>query len=715
MFSAVICIYGCKSIKTSKPDNTVLFTIDDQPVTNQEFIYVYEKNNFNDTLPLQESVDHYLDLFIKFKLKVAEAHDRGLHNTQAFIQEFNSYKDQLTEPYLKEKDVTDQLVREAYQRMKEEVNASHILIQLPMPAMPEDTLKVYNQLMELRERIIAGEDFNALAKEYSQDPSAKTNGGNLGYFSALQMVYPFEEMAYNTPVGQVSKPFSTSFGYHLLQVNDRRLNRGQVKVSHIMIRATEGLSSEDSLQAWQKINRLHQQLENGAAWVQLVEQYSEDLNTKNSGGTLPWLSSGNIHPAFAKVAFSLDEKGEFSGPVQTPYGWHIIRLEQKKSLEPLAEMEAEIRAKIEKDSRSQLQQSHLIKRLKKENNFVDTQNLSDIQPDSSLLQGKWQPEKDTLNPSVLFTISGQSYNENDFFKFITNNQRPHSGISPRYYLQLLYDDFVTQSLIEYEKEHLAEKYPEYRMLLQEYKEGILLFQLMDEQVWSKAAQDTTGLQKFFDSNSDNYQWDERAELIMLQASSKSTLDSAVALLSQRFYEIPDLHYDINEDNNMELTLNRVSRELQNNERHLFIHSSEAAYQKISAYLLERGISSEQLHFQESEQPYLQIKSKSKKALSLRFSGLMVEEGLFEKASLPVLHTISWQPGIQEFAVDGNFYYILIKKILKPQAKQLNEIKGKVIADYQDYLEKAWVEELGEKYSIQVNERAKKKIYKNVLR
>lgn len=714
--TVVLTIYSCKSLESNRPDKTVLFTIDEKPVTNEEFLYVYQKNNFNDTLPLQQSIDHYLDLFIKFKLKVAEARQRGMHNTQEFIQEFETYKEQLTEPYLKEKDVTDKLIKEAYNRLKEEVNASHMLIQLPSPAMPEDTLQVYNQLMSIRERVVAGEDFAELAKEFSQDPSAKTNGGNLGYFSALQMVYPFEEMAFTTPEGEVSLPFRTRFGYHILQVHDRRASQGQVKVSHIMIRATEGLPIEDSLQARQKINHIYQQLENGTDWNKLVQQYSEDLNTKNSGGALPWLSTGNIHPSFAKEAFALENKGDYSKPVKTPYGWHIIRLEEKKSLEPLHEMEASLRGKIEKDSRSQLQKSHLISRLKEENNFKEVSSLNALEPDSSLLKGNWQPQKDTLNPLTLFTIAEEPYNQNQFFDYVLSHQKPQQGITAKYYLQLLYEEFIDESLVEYEKSHLAEKYPDYRLLLQEYEEGILLFQLMDDQVWSKAAEDTTGLREFFTNNTQNYRWNERASLLMLQANNKNTLDSALAVLPQRFYAIPELDFTITEKTNLDLILNRVAREVENNpDRHVFINSSEEANQKISSYLLERGISDEQLHFQDSDQPSVQIRSKSKKALSLRFPGLLVEEGAFERSGLPILAKSKWLPGVEQLVEDGNYYYIDIKEILKPRPKQLNEIKGKVIADYQDYLEKNWVEELRQKYSVEVNERARKKLYRQLDR
>ncbi len=695
-------------------NNRALFTIEGQPVSNEEFLFVYQKNNFNDTLPPKKSVDHYLELFINFKLKVAEARSQGIHNTQQFIQEFGTYKEQLMQPYLQEKNVTEQLLNEAYSRMQQEVNASHILIKLPAPAMPADTVRVYRQLEKIRQRILNGENFGEMAREYSDDPSAASNEGNLGYFSALQMIYPFEEQAYQTPVGNISKPFRTQYGYHILKVNDKRRTQGEIKVSHLMVRATAGISAEDSVNAVQKIDQIHQQLISGGDWNKLVQQYSDDLNTKNSGGVLPWLATGNVHPAFANAAFALPTKGAISAPIKTPYGWHIIRLEDKKELQPLEEIEANLRAKIEKDSRSQLGRKHLVNRLKRENQFEDKEKLNLIQPDSALLKGGWQPAKDTLQLIELFSINKQTYTQNDFYEFILQNQQAQENITASYYLQLLYDQFIVEKLIEYEKAHLSEKYPEYRLLLKEYEEGILLFQLMDEEIWSKASTDSTGLKQYFNANKEDYQWKERADVVVLKATNKDTLNEALTKLNNQYYEIPNKSYNIDESTNLELLLNKISNDVQNfPDRHIFIYSSKDAYRKISSYFLERSLPAGRLHFEASESPKIGIKSKSKKALSLLLTNLVVEEGLFEKNELPILKKIAWQPGIQNLTHDGYFYHIEVKKILKPMPKQLNEIKGKVISDYQDYLEKNWVAELKQKYSVVVNENARKQIYKQV--
>ena len=278
----------------------------------------------------------------------------------------------MAKPYLTETSVTEQLAKQAYERLKEEVNAAHILIGIPGDGTPEDTLSAYEQAIAIRDQALNGSEFSTLASQHSKDPSAASNGGNLGYFSALQMVYPFEEAAYNTEIGAISQPVRTQFGYHLVNVLDRRPARGKVKVSHIMVRAAEGISDMDSLSASKQVNEIHQRLKNGGDWDQLCQQFSDDLTTRSKSGALPWLGAGDMNniPTFEKTAFALDQIGEISSPVQTPYGWHIIRLDDKKELEPYETKAEELKQKIARDSRSELNQQALIKRLKSDNDFV---------------------------------------------------------------------------------------------------------------------------------------------------------------------------------------------------------------------------------------------------------------------------------------------------------------------------------------------------------
>lgn len=654
-FILIACLLfaACKAIR--KPDSSPdpLLTIGDSPVSSEEFYYVYEKNHAyadaedaEEQNDIQADIKEYLDLFINFKLKVKEAESLGMDKEEGFIQELEGYRKQLAQPYLTENHVTDQLVEEAYERLKVEVNASHILINVPPEAKPQDTLLAYNKITDIRERTMAGEDFEELAREYSNDPSALENGGNLGYFTALQMVYPFEDAAYNTNIDEISLPVRSRFGYHLIKVNDKRPSQGKVKVAHIMVRSTEGLPAEDSVAARTKISEIYKRLQNGGNWDELAAQFSDDVNTKSQGGSLPWISTGNLIPSFEDAAFNLREPGDISPPVKTPYGWHIIKLEEKAGLEPFEEIRESLEARVSKDSRSQLNKVALIKRLREENNLAEyPENLEQVHQDAESINASWLKIKDTTVIDLpIFAIADETYYIKDFFTYAEKKDKPDENPISRHEVNLLYQAFLEESLLDYEERHLAEKYPDYRMLINEYREGILLFQLMDEKVWSKALLDTAGLQQFFEQTQEKYLWQERADASILNVANEEIL-------------------------------NRVKREL-----------GEHAYSDSLVAALSKTLNEDApLSFQH-------------------------ESGLFEPASHPALNEVAWAPGRYTIEKDDRIFYIVIHKLVPPSLKELDEIRGVVISDYQDYLENEWVSSLKEKYEVQVDGKVLKKVY-----
>jgi len=628
----LLCLFlACKASQNNIMENAALITIDGEPVPADEFLYVFNKNQYNiDSISQRQEVLDYLELYVNFKLKVKEAEELGIHETDAFKEELEGYRKQLAKPYLTERKVTEDLIEEAYQRLKTEINAAHILLSLSPNASPEDTLKAYNKAIDIRRQAIQGKDFHQLARQYSEDPSATMNGGDLGYFTALQMVYPFEDAAYKTPKGQISMPVRTRFGYHLIYVKDKRPSQGQVKVSHIMVRATQGISAEDSIAARKKIYEIYEQLRKGADWFEMANQYSDDIASKASGGALPWFGTGSMIPEFENAAFSLSEEGKFSEPIKTAYGWHIIRLDDKKPLEPFEVLQPTLEMKVSKDSRAELNKAALIKRLKQENDFrpndeMITAATEDI--DSSLVMGQWTytAENQALN-NTLFTIKDKAYTVKDFYNYITEKQRPQRNMTVAQYMQVLYEQFSEEQLIAYEEAHLPEKYNEYRMLLKEYRDGILLFELMDKKVWSKAVEDTAGLRNFYEQHLSNYQWGERAKARIYVTTSQQKLDSVKTknLLNQDDLENKDL-------------------------------------------------------------------------------ALNVFKGEYEQSDLPVLSKISWAPGTYDTQYDNRYYYIVVEEILPPVTKKLNEIRGQVISDYQNHLEKEWVSVLREKHEVQIND------------
>ena len=532
LFILTVCFFysvanaqvGTLAVTSTSKDAAVpspIFSYGDEVVYGDEFMRVFNKNKREENAPTQEEIEEYLDLYVKFKLKVAEAYSRKMDTVPSFINELAGYREQLAQPYLTDKSVTDMLVKQAFDRSQQEVNASHLLINCPLDAKPADSLAAYQKILGLRNRIEKGEDFSTIATQYSEDPSAKSNAGNLGYFTAFQMIYPFENAAFNTAVGSVSMPIRTHFGYHLVHVIDRRKSMGDVKVGHIMIK----YYNEGQIDSTKKrIDAVLTKLKAGADWNKTVEEFSEDFNTNSKGGELSWFSrtTSNVPNEFKDAAYGLEKDGDFSTPFKTKFGWHIIRRVEMKSLPAYDEMKDVIRRKVERDTRSELNKDVVVARVKIENKFKEVKGLDSVKGNfgEELIQGKFKKKEGT--GMVLFQIANKSYTDSDFYTYVLANQGKTNKTLANAVIDL-YSEFVKQSNLDYEKSILEVKYDDFKYIMQEYKDGILLFELTDNEVWSKAVADSAGLEAFYAKNQANYMWKERAD-----ASIFSCKDAKVA-------------------------------------------------------------------------------------------------------------------------------------------------------------------------------------------
>jgi peptidyl-prolyl cis-trans isomerase SurA len=728
-----VALAACKSQQPtagdSTPSQTTLFSIAGEPVSEQEFLYVYRKNNISrDTVQPSEDLRQYLDLYINFKLKVREAREKGLHQQPSFQEELDSYKKQLARPYLTESSVTEQLVNEAYQRLATEINASHILIAINPGAAPADTLAAWQKAQDLRQRALAGTDFGDLARRFSDDPSAQSNRGNLGYFTALQMVYPFENAAYTTPVGAVSAPVRTRFGYHVLKVHDKRPSQGKVKVAHLMVRTQPDMSAEEQATAKARVEALYQQLQQGESWDALVRQFSEDKSTAAKGGELQAFSTGQMIPEFEKVSFGLTEKGSIGAPVQTPYGWHIIKLLEREGLPPLEEIRGELEARVSRDSRSQLQEEALIARLKNENDFSENKAALQAlmqQADSSLLQGSWnyQPSE-AEGAQLLFSLTDSTYTTADFVAWLSEHPYNRQTAAPAILLDRLYREWQKEEIISYEEAHLETKYEDYRMLVQEYHDGILLFQLMKENVWAKALEDTTGLQNYFTQHQDKYQWQERIEGLVLNAANEQVLKQAQDLLAKAPYTLSSKTLTepvvdkgaLTAQTRRELGMLMASM-LHRHDQLLHIEAPQEMAPLFRSHLEESGFNQSRYQIKQAaarQGVSLQLLSSSPTALEQLFNtrqplNLQVISGPFERGDHPVVDAIRWQPGQYPLAQDGRQYLVVVEEVLPPGPKKLDEVRGQAISDYQQYLEQEWVARLRTNYEVRVNKKEVEKL------
>jgi peptidyl-prolyl cis-trans isomerase SurA len=514
LLSFVLGIVFSTHLSAQEKASPTILSIAGENISKAEFERVFKKNNNKETTFDKKSVNDYLNLYINYKLKVKESIQLGMDTAKSFVDELSGYRKQLAQPYLVDKEVTEFLLKEAYNRMKTDVRASHILIKVSPDALPKDTLEAYNKAVKIRTEILKGADFTAIAKVKSDDPSAKENGGDLGFFTALQMVYQFESAAYNLKTDELSMPVRTRFGYHIIKVTESRAAQGEVKVAHIMVKSAAGIKESDSLTAVQKINEIYAKLKAGENFEDLAKKFSDDQGSAKNGGALPMFGTGRMVPEFEKAAFSLKNIGDLSQPVKSSYGWHIIKLLEKKPLGTYEELQADLKSKVGKDSRSELSKSSMINRIKQKYSFKEMPKAKEEfmkEVDSSLTQGKWTAEKTASLKKVMFTLSNNSYTQQDFSKFLEDHQSHKSGSSPKAVANNSYNDWVNENCISYEEKHLDSLYVDFRNLMQEYRDGILLFELTDKKVWSKAVKDSAGLKEFYDKNKNNYKWGDRLE------------------------------------------------------------------------------------------------------------------------------------------------------------------------------------------------------------
>jgi peptidyl-prolyl cis-trans isomerase SurA len=509
----VLCVMAINAFSQS---DATLITIGDTKVSKGEFERIYQKNNnnlYNESE--KKTPEEYLDLFIDFKLKVIEAERLKMDTSSVFINELAGYREELAAPYLTDVKYSEQMVMDLYDRTTKEVSASHILLQFPKNATPEQEEDALKRIKEIRQEIIDGKDFNEAAVEYSEDPSAKTNQGRLGYFTAFQMVVPFENAAFTTPVGEVSEPVRSSFGYHLLKVDDIRENKGEILVAHIMKMFPNDVTPEIKMRLKAQIDSIYAELQNGADFAELAKTKSDDKRSAVQGGEMPWFSSGRMIPEFANAAFALNNIGDYTEPIETAYGYHIIKKLDARPVPSFTESKANLEARIKQDpERSITSKQIFIDNLKTEYNYSENQEGKD--------KLKFKLTTDTLEYSnfELFNIDNKSYTIEQYQEYLKK-----TNAEPAPYLRN-FDNWVEYEITALENSKLEEKYPEFRYLYQEYHDGILLFNISEEKIWNFASQDTVGLEEYYKKNNGKYLWEDRFKGMVITCKDIATREEA---------------------------------------------------------------------------------------------------------------------------------------------------------------------------------------------
>jgi peptidyl-prolyl cis-trans isomerase SurA len=458
------------------PDD-ILITIDNTAVTAEEFIYSFKKSHQNEDSLSESAIDDYLRLFINYKLKVLEAKSSGYDTAELYIKELTGYQEQLKSSYRTAEKVIQDLKREAYERMKQEVKASHILIRVSENALPEDTVAALQRIIELKERA-RKENFEKLALAFSEDPSAKVNKGDLGYFTAFQMVYPFENAAYNTQPGEISDPVRTRYGYHILKVHDKRPSAYKIKLYQVQL---SGKTPESKAQVNNKIFEIHEMLQNGLKPEQVAESIDKEQYTLQTG-SLPSLTLSQVPREIQEVAMQLTVPGEISDPVKSDLGWHIFILEERSPLPAYEEMENQLDRMVRKTDRLATYQEQLMDQLYKKHDV-------DLQVSKKSISKVVDGEEDIS----LFKINNRNFVLSQFIKDLRKNK---VALSNERAVSKAYSDYINEQVLNVEDQEIIAENAELRWLLKEYEEGLLLFNIMEDSVWNRAVHDKEGLEEY---------------------------------------------------------------------------------------------------------------------------------------------------------------------------------------------------------------------------
>jgi len=633
----IILIYLWPSLcKAQELNNRILLTVGGIKTEAGEFIRMYKKSAEPGKVP---DIDSYLNQFILFRQKVANAVSEGYDSTKAFKAELNGYRNQLAQNYLTDTQTKEKIIRQAYQRSLTEINAWHILIALPPDASPDDTIRAWEKATDVKERIVKGEPFENVARGSSDDESVKINGGNLGYFTVFQMIMPFEDAAYSLKKGAISDPVRTPYGYHIIKIVNKRASKGKIRVAHIMKNSPPGTEEAESKKAEDDINNIYKALQGGKSFRELAVEYSDHKESASKGGELNWFGVGEVVSDFSEAAFSISDTGKYTKPVRTLYGWHIIKLLEKKAPGTFEETRSYLESKINQSYLNSISKKSFVEKLKKEYKFKinqDAYNWFVLNTDTLIIQGLKKYDRTTMPAGNLYSFANQSVTTSNFASHIEKRGSMIVTKDSSVFINKAIETRVTDQLISYENSLLEKKYPEFRYLMNEFHDGMLLFEISGEKVWNKVSTDSIGLKQFYEEHKNNY------------LSKKG--------INARIYTLKDTEGE---------------------------KALAKAYKKYSG---------------KPEMDKLLLKKFNKKNDSL----LIITEGKWFKGTDNEIDKVEWKEGSHTFIRRGYPSIIIIKNIIEPAPLSFTEVQGEMMTLFQEYLEKEWAGQLKEKYSVKID-------------
>lgn len=640
-------------LNAQQEDERVLLTVDGKPSTVSDFMYIYQKNS-QEAQVEQKSIDEYLDLYIKFRLKVADAEQQGLDTTTSFRKELKGYRDQAIPKYMTDPESEREVLQLAYSRMQYDRRVSHIAIRCALNASLQEETMARDKIETAYTRVTTGlpvvkrnktipgtpEDFNKVAMEVSEDPSVNENEGHIGWVRPFRFIYSFEEAAYTTPVGEISQIFRTPFGFHIVKVEEEAPHR-EVHAAHIM-KMTPAGNDSIAVRAYNQIDSIYNMLKSGADFTELATNLSDDRGSAIKGGDLGFFARGQMVPEFENTAFALVDSADITRPFRSAYGWHIIQYRGSRGVGEFSAMENDIRRNVMRSLEyREMVEDGFINKLKSEYHYSASQfglepfnviesNVGNIIDSAAVTALQTLPVNDPI-----FYYADRYATQQQFADFIIN-YKPSRMEVPK--VDELYKRFVGKTLREHEEGLLENKYPELRHLMQEYHDGILLFDVSLKEVWDKASLDTNGIKTFFKQHKKDYKWAEpKYKGYVIYAKDKTMANVAKNIIKMA------------EPDSIQSLINRR------------LNTDTAT------------------------------------------TNVRIESGLFRQGDNKAVDKYGFKLKTADFTPTEELPVVVLvgKKLKNPE--EYTDEKQKVTADYQDYLEEQWVNALREKYEVVVNQ------------
>lgn len=516
-----------------KHADIVVAKYDNSNITMHDFETAYAKNAGGVEEAKKDSLDklkNFLDLYVKFKMKLRDAYIRGYDTNPEVVNELNDYKEKVGATYILEKYLVDPGIDSLYNRRKWEFRVSHIMFR-PDSSGDAGALKKANEILD---SIKNGASFEEMAKKYSDDKFSKSKGGDIFYITAGQVPPAFEDAVYSTAPGHVyPEVVKSPYGYHIIKVTEKRKRIPKIRASHILASFSNGQGKIDSAAAKAKIDTVMEKLKNGANFAELAEKYSDDPGSKKKGGDLGFFARRQMVPEFDEAAFNLKKVGDVSGIVKSPFGYHIIKLTGIQDY-PSLDAEKDELKKIFQKTRYQKEYNKLIDSLKKQFNYNLVQSTFGYMKKNldSLRLGMPLNDVTKLDDKVLYTYANDSVMADKFVDRMANNSDyANKMITPNLLEQALNkfsgDDVLDAAALDLDKTN-----KDFASLMNDYKNGIYIFKLQDSEVWSKLKIDSTKLHDYYDTTKSRYQWPDRVDVSEIFSKSDSLINYYYSLLQK---------------------------------------------------------------------------------------------------------------------------------------------------------------------------------------